>query len=325
MLVSLFRSNRPAILLGLIVVVPVLFVRDLFTGVSMLAGDVMPFHGLVRGALEQVPWAAGLLQLLLVGWTAVQLNALANNTDQVDRRNHLTALLFVLLLAAFDRTAVLDPALLGMPLVLWALHSAWSVSNRSNALAELFDAGVLIGLAGLFYLPYLFLVVVLWASVSVMRPFNWREYVLPVLGLVVVIHLCWGCLHLAGATPWTPLHTIADQGRIVDRAGSPQGQRWLLDVLLIPLVLVALYLYSGSYQRGIMRVKNVRSAFLAFCVAIGVIMGGVWLLNTSFPPVLLATPLAVLLSYAFMSERHQWLSGSAVFALLALALWVQWG
>jgi hypothetical protein len=103
----------------------------------------------------------------------VQLNALANNTDQVDRRNHLTALLFVLLLAAFDRTALLDPALLGMPLVLVGLaQRTWSMNNRSGALAELFDAGVLIGLAGLFYLPYLFLVVVLWASVSVMRPFE---------------------------------------------------------------------------------------------------------------------------------------------------------
>jgi hypothetical protein len=263
--------------------------------------------------------------MLLVAGLSVQLNALANNTDMVDRRNHLTALLFALLLAAFDRTALLDPALLGMPLVLLALYRTWSVSGRSGARGELFDAGVLIGLAALFYLPYLFLVVVVWASVSVMRPFDWREYVLPALGAVVVIFLCWGVLHLSGHTPWTPLFTIADLGRALEPIPSPRGQRWLVNALLLPLLLVAIYKFTGSFQRSIMRVRNVRSSFLALCAATAVIMGGVWALNGAFPPVLLAVPFAVVVSHAFMGERHGWLSGSSMVALFALAMWVQWG
>ena len=64
--------------------------------------------------------------------------------------------------------------------------------------------------------------------------------------------------------------------------------------------------------------------FLAVA-GIGVIMAAVWLLNQAFPPVLLAIPLSVVASYAFMSDRRAWLSESAVVCLLVLALWVQWG
>lgn len=325
MLAGLFRSNRPAILLGLVVIIPLLYARDLFAGMGPMPGQVMPLYAMVRGAIGHFPWLVGLLHVVLVGGLAVQLNGLANNTDLVDRRNHLTALLFTLLLAAFDRTTLLDPALLGMPLVLWALQRTWSMNNRSGARAELFDAGVLIGLAGLFYLPYLFLMVVVWASVSVIRPFEWREYMLPLVGGAAVLYLCWGVLHLFGRTPWTPLLTIADLGRVVDTAPAPRGQRWLLNALLLPVLIVAFYRFAGSYQRSIMRVRNVRASLLAFCAAIAVLMGGVWVLNEAFPPVLLAVPLAVVGSYAFMGDRHHWLSGSSMLALFALACWVQWG
>lgn len=324
MLAHLFRSNRPAILVGLLVLVPLLFARDLVSPVAP-AGNVMPLYGAFRSLLGDAPWAIGAATLLLVTILAIQVNALANATDLVDRRNHLPALLFPLLLSAFDRSELLDPALTGMPFVLWALRRTWSVTNRSDARSELFDAGLLVGGAALFYLPYLFLVVVLWASVSVIRPFEWREYVLPLLGSAVAIYMGWGILQLLGHTPWRPLLTISDLGRETFTQPWPSGQRWLLHALLWPVVAVALYRYAGSYQRGIMRVKNIRSGFLGFCVAIGVIMAGVWLLNQAFPPVLLAIPLSVVASYAFMSDRRAWLSESAMVCLLVLALWVQWG
>ena len=324
MLAHLFRSNRPAILVGLVVLVPLLVPGYLVRPVAP-AGQVMPLYGAFRSLLGDAPWAIGIATLLLVAFLAIQVTGLSNASDLMDRRNHLPALLFPLLFAAFDRSAVLDPALTGMPFVLWSLRRTWSLTNRSDARAQLFDSGLLMGIAALFYLPYLFLVVVLWASVSVIRPFDWREYVLPLLGSAVAIYLAWGVMRLLGETPWRPMLTISDLGRETLTRLWPRGQRWLLHALLWPVVAVALYRYADSYQRGIMRVKNIRSGFLGFCVAIGVIMAAVWLLNQAFPPVLLAIPLSVVVSYAFMSDRRAWLSESAVVCLLVLALWVQWG
>lgn len=322
MLAGPFRSNRPAILLVLVPLLVLLFAPQYHR--VMVPGTVMPLYGGLRDLLASAPWAVGTIHLLVLAALAVQVAFLANDVELVERRNHLPALLLVLLMAAFDRSGQLEPALVGMPFVLWAMRRTWSLSNRSGALGALFDAGVLLGVAGLFYLPYLFLVVVVWASVSVIRPFDGREYALPLLGTVVVVYIAWAILHLTGHSPWQPFYTVADLGRSLPARPSPQGQRWLLYVLLVPLLLVALFRFYAGYQRGIMRVKNVRSAFLAFAAAVGVVIAGVWVLNAAFPPVLLAAPCAVVLAYAFLGTTWTWLTDSALVGLLLIALWVQW-
>ncbi|MEZ4757346.1 MAG: DUF6427 family protein [Flavobacteriales bacterium] len=322
MLAGPFRSNRPAILLAVIPLLVVLFAPQLQR--SLLSGQVMPLYGLLRALLVDATWWVGALYMLLLGGLAVQVTGLANEADLVERRNHLPALLLVLLMASFDRTGMVDPALVGMPFVLWALRRTWSLSNRGRVLAPLFDAGVLLGIAGLFYLPYLFLLVVVWASVSVIRPFDGREYVLPLLGVAVVVYLCWGTLHLLDEPSWRPFLTVSDRGRSLPAIEPPQGQRWLLHVLLVPLILVALYRFLDGYQRGVMRVKNLRSAYLAFGAAVAVVIAGAWVLNQGFPPVLIAVPLSVVLAYAFMGSVWTWLADAAMIGLFLIALWVQW-
>lgn len=323
MLAGLFRSNRPAILLALIPLLVLLFGPQLQR--AMLAGQVMPLYGLLRALLANSPWLVGAVHVLLLGALAVQVTNLANDTELVERRNHLPALLLVLLMASFDRSGTLEPALVGMPFVLWALRRIWSLSNRGQALGALFDAGVLLGIAGLFYLPYLFLVVVVWASVSVIRPFNGREYLLPVFGAAVMVYLCWGGVHLLEGTPWRPFLSVADGGRQIPAAIAPRGQREAIHGLLATLSLVALYRFLGGYQRGIMRVKNVRAAYLGFGAATAVVVAGAWLLNGGFPSVLVAVPLSVLLTYAFLGSVRVGLLDAGMIALLLMALWVQWG
>jgi hypothetical protein len=323
MLAGPFRSNRPAILLAVIPLLLLLFGPQLLR--AMQPGQVMPLYGLLRALLAGAPWAVGVVYLLLVGALAVQVTNLANDTELVERRNHLPALLLLLLMASFDRTGMLEPALAGMPFVLWALRRTWSLSNRGQALGTLFDAGVLLGIAGLFYLPYLFLVVVVWASVSVIRPFNGREYLLPVFGAAVMVYLCWGVLHLMEGSPWRPFLTVADGGRQLPLVIAPRGQREAVHLLLAPITLVALYRFLGGYQRGIMRVKNVRSAYLGFGAATAVVIAGAWFLNGGFPPVLVAVPLSVLLAYAFLGSVWTRLADATMIALLLVALWVQWG
>ncbi|MBL7981700.1 MAG: hypothetical protein JNL52_07790 [Flavobacteriales bacterium] len=324
MLVGLYRSNQPAVLLTLLVLVPGLFLGDLAGPVVAPSGSMVLFERLLS-ALGPKAWVHGLFAMGLMLLMAVQLTGLVNNADLADRRNHLPAFLFPVLLALFVRSALLDPALVGMPLVIWAMRRAWSINNNGPALSPLFDAGFLLGLAALFYLPYAFLVVVLWASISVIRPFQLREYIVPVLGLAVVLYLTWGVLHLNGATPWRPLLTIADQAGSVPLAPRSGLFRGALYVVLVPVLLVALLDFAVSYQRGVMQVKNLRSSFLAWGAALTVIILGVYLLNNAFPPVLLAAPLAVLCVHAFMGGNRKALRGAAAWALLAMALWAQWG
>ena len=317
MLTGLFRSNQPAVLLTALVLVPLLFAAA-FTGAPVPEGvHMVLFQVLLDKAGASVPVQGGIaIGLVLI--LTVQLASLVNNTEQTVRRNHLVVLLFPVLFALFHRSVLLDPALAGMPLVIWAMRRAWSISNTGPALGPLFGAGLLLGLSALVYLPYAFLVVVVWASVSVIRPFQWREYLVPVLGAAVVFYLAWGVLHLNGLTPWRPLLTVADP-RPPALEAAPWSWRMLRAGVLLLVMLAALYEFTASYQRGVMQVKNLRSSFLALGAALSVVMGGVYALNNDFPPVLLAAPLSVLAIHGFLGNRRM-----ALWVLLALALWAQW-
>jgi len=322
MLVRLFRSNQPGVLIGLLVLVPLLFLRHLQVPVDPTA-VVMPFQGRMQALFMAVPWTQAVLLLFTIGVIAIQLIGVMGEAELVERRNHLPAFLFPVLLATLAAPGTLEPALYGMPLVLWAMRRTWSLTSGGDALRPLFDAGLLLGFAALFYMPYAFLVVVVWASVSVVRPFSWREYLVPLIGVLLVFYLAWGVLTLAGVEVWQPLRTIARRAPFaLSRNGVFQS---ILGVMFLAFLSISLYQFARHYNRGVVREQNLRSAFLAFVATLGVVIGLVSALNKWYPPVLLAVPLALLFTFALLGTRRPLLSETAGLALLGMALWKQFG
>lgn len=284
----------------------------------------MPLARLVGKLFALHAWTIMAVGLLLVATCALMLDRLANEVGLFDRPNHLVALLFAPALAMGPNGMWTDPALLGLPFVLLAIGRGWSVQGKAQALGALFDTGLLIGLAGLWYYPYLFLVVVFWASLAVMRPFHWREYVMPVLASAVVLFLAWGIMNLMDAGPWAPMRTIATGSSF---AVKHRSTLWFVFVLVVmaPMALWGVAAFAGLYQRSIMREKNVRSSYLALTLAMVVLIGLELLLNHTFPAALLATPLAILYAYALLKPRREALAELAVIALFSGVLWMRWG
>lgn len=326
MLAALFRSNRPAVLMGVPLLAVAVFGRSIAT-VHSPSSAAMPLTVLVQQFLGLASWLPGAVGMVITAIIAIQLAGLSNNAELLGRRTHLPALLFPLLLAVLGRGGPLDPmgsgaAMFGMPMVILALDRTLSIANTGRAMGALFDAGVLLGIAALFYLPYAFLVVVVWASVSVIRPFQWREYIVPLLGCALMFYLTWAAFVLFGKEGWDPLRTVVQR---TDRASITHRVWWiLLNGWMVPMVLVSLAGFIGGYQHGVMRDKNLRSSFMAFFTGCGVIMGLSWFLDKDFPAVLLAAPLAIFLGHALIGTRRQLLSESATYVLLGLALWAQW-
>ncbi len=308
--------------MALPVLVPLLF-APAFVEQPHHHAPAMPLYTLVQGMLGGYAWAHGLLGILLIMLLSVQLAFLVNATEQMDRPNYLAALFVPLLIAAFGREPLPGPALAGMSFVLLALRRTWSVANVGEALAPLFDAGLCIGIAAMFHLPYAFLLVVVWTSASLIRPFQWREYVLPFLGCAVVFFMAWGLLRLSGHAGWAPFLSIPGSTGPVDP--DPGPQRVFVYLLLAGLFIAGGLSFLAGYGRGIMRKKNLRASFLGFAAALGVITLLQYLFDGGAPSILVALPLALFCSYAVQGDRRAWLGEAAVLGLLILAIWGQWG
>lgn len=322
MLARLFRSNQPGVLVFLLVLVPALFLS--YWGTQPPPMDQgMPLARLLARLFSTAGWAYGLLVMLLVALLGVQVAALMNETELADRRTHLAALLVPVVLALLLPPGAIGSALFGAPFVVWAMQRTWSISRSSDALSPLFDAGLLLGFAAQTYVPYAFLIVVVWASVSVIRPFNWKEYVVPLLGLVVVFYLAWGLLILMHIPVWSPLRTVS--AAAAPRIALPEGYDWSLALVLVPVLVIAALRFAQHYGRGVVREQNVRSAFIALVLTLTLMAVFLWSITglPAWEPI--ALPLAMLSTYAFLGTRRAWLGEVAVLCALLLACWLQYG
>ena len=321
MLVQLFRSNRPGVLLLLLAVVPALFWPHLLATAPELSGG-MPLARLFGWLSGLGSWVHGAVVMAIVAILAIQVTVLMNETELAVRRNHLPGLLVPLAVALTIPPGAAGAAFLGTPFVIWSMHRTWSISSGGKALGALFDAGILIGLAALCYMPYAFLLVVVWASVSVIRPFQWREYLVPFLGIGVTFYLAWGIQFLMDAPPWDPLLTVA--ASTIGPGRTPEGYGWTVGLVLVPLMFIAMLRFTEYYGRGVVREQNIRSAFIALALTLVLLGGLVQLITGLFPVAVVAVPGAILATFAFLGTRRAWVGEATVLCLLVLAIWSQY-
>ena len=325
MLVSLFRSNRPVVLLA----VPLL-VLLLWPGAALVAPAArsgargMVLYELLRPLLAPGSWSVMLLSVVAVSGAAVQLDHLGNVSGLFRKRNHLTALALPLVMALLPMGLMADPPLVGITFVLWAVHRVWSAQGSQDARSAHFDAGLLIGLAVLVHPPYAFLISVVWASSSVMRPFQWREYVLPVIGAGMVLFLAYGTAQVLHPASWNMFASF----RPPVPAIRPAPIHWVHGVLVatigLLLVLAGALSFANGYAQGVVREKNTRSAFIALACALAIVAVFDRFVLGYVPTVLVAVPCAILISWPLQESRRLFLVEGSVLVLLALALWARW-
>ncbi|MBK9760065.1 MAG: hypothetical protein IPO90_08870 [Flavobacteriales bacterium] len=328
MLVRLFRQNQPLALIGQIPMVLLLWPGGGSGEVdlNLPADQGMPFFWAFTALCSLSSWAGSVAGFILLAGLVMQLNYTTNESDLFGRRNHLPALLLPLLLALFPMGMVADPAMLGAPFVLWAVRRLWASQGDQRVLGPLFDAGLLIGLAAMCYLPYLFLVVVIWSSISVMRPFHWREYMMPLLGALVVLSIARCVIYLLAPSAWDPVGSL-----VMPVAGAAllPSPHWLWPILLVLVflgfVVSAVPAFAAGYSRGVMREKNTRASLLAFSFAFGLLAAFAWFAQRHLPSVFIGVPLAIFFSYPLLVAKRMTLAETGVIGLLALGLWARWG
>ncbi len=183
MIYSIFGSNR-TVVLGLLALPALAFgsFALFYTG-----RPPMPLGGFVfdwLNALISLP----LLQILagvvvnLIG--AVLINHLYNAHDYADRENYFPALFYLLFTSLQLSWQYFNPVLAGNVFLLLALRRLLRMYRVQEITGMIYDAGVFLGIAALFYPPFIIAFPLLWISLIQLRTFNIREWLVPITGLL---------------------------------------------------------------------------------------------------------------------------------------------
>ena len=97
--------------------------------------------------------------------------------------------MFMTLVSLFIPFLVLSPTLICNFITIWMLYKLFNIYKQADVKGIMFDLGMLVALGSLIYFPFIVMLPLIWISLIIFRPFSWREWITPLMGVIVVYFL----------------------------------------------------------------------------------------------------------------------------------------
>ncbi len=307
MLHNLFGSNRPVVLAFL--VLPAIGVGILAhyfgTYPSMvLGGPVFEwFHGLLL-PFPAVHIALGLALIILN--TGI-LNSIFNRHDFANKENFFPAFVFFFFSTSDLSWVYFNPVQLGVLFLLLSLRRLLTVYRVATPTSMLFDSGFLLGMAVICLPLSVFLIPLLWLGLMQLRSFNFREWVVPVVGLIIPVLYTAVVFWWVDVLPEMELFMIHDFSNIGFSVENIDGPQVPFLFMTGGICLFGFFRFVSDMNISTVHRKNSKAVFvwLSALILITVIYGlGIKVENSGLG-ILLAAPVAVFSAIFFSGNKRQ--------------------
>jgi len=322
MILKYFTGNR----ISLLVVIPLaLFVLWLPGGFSTVLQPIEPRLSVpLAGYLQQFGlsypgWSLviSLIVVLLNAYLLVQLNTLHMF---IPVRSQLPAFFYLAGVFSSTQWQTLHPGLLASSVLLVMLFRVLGTYKMEGTLLNFLDAGLLVSLASLIYLPAAAIVPVLFIAMVIFRPFNWREYVFSAIGLMIPYLFIFSGYYLAG-------HSAGEYFSMTgNRIQGGTGIFTLDEVLIFGFYLAMIVFASYFMARSIgnMKIHSRKILLLLLFIFISSLLQ--WIV---FPATgsgmlfFMAIPVTYLFAFYFVTGKANWMN-EILFGLFFVAVTVRW-
>lgn len=141
------------------------------------------FGGGVSFTLNQI------ITLIIILIGAFFVNFLCIEQEITTKTNYLPAFFYILLAFSSTTKNSIEPILLANLFLLPSLYFLINSYRQDYALAEFFKAGLFMGLASFFCIHYIIVFPLCFISLIIFRSFNWREWIVLLLGLITPLYI----------------------------------------------------------------------------------------------------------------------------------------
>jgi hypothetical protein len=298
--------------------------NQLFSSVFLIFYILLLRFSVVIAPFKWAPSGHGIFSEILFNWVGSQqlfshviavllllvqaflVNMLSINHRLSSEVNLFPGLFFILISCALPDFLYLSPVLIGNTFFLAALLELYGTYKNPACADNIFNAGIWIGVASLFYFPFLFLFVLVMAALNILRAFNIREQLMIVIGIfmpyfLTALYYFW----------FDRLDVFWNQqfGRnasFFSLGGIAWNWESFLKLSLFLLLLVWVVFNSNIFliKKNIQVQKKINILFWALAAA-G--FASIFQNNLTFEHLLmLAPPLGIFLGLTFTSMKPQW-------------------
>lgn len=188
MLLKYFNSNRISVFIVIPVLVIICWLPDLLKPENVAPANEA-FAGIlgkyiIRLNENYIVFSRFIAMIIVManGFMLLQLNTLH---FFIPYRTQFPVLFYMMLCSAFPMLISLTPALIASSLFILLLFRIFATYKHDHFSYNYLDAGLIISLASLFYIPAFFLYPLLLIIMVIIRPYIWREWMFSVIGLLL--------------------------------------------------------------------------------------------------------------------------------------------
>lgn len=277
MIDSLFGSNRPLVLSLLIIPAIGFGILAFYFATPMVIDHSSPAFKLLAEILPG--FGSKLIAGIIVNFSsAVLVNRLYNQHTYARDENYYPALFYFLISSLHLPWIFINPVMLGNLFILLALRRLLSMYRVQEVTSMIFDAGVFLGIGTLLFPPAILAVPLLWLSLSQLRTFNFREWLVPITGLALpaiyaLVYFWWFDLEFYFTDYFlfgeAPFQSFLASGSVLF---------YLVLATTVFIVLAGLSLFFKEMGISTVHKKNTKKVFITLTVLLILVWGaGFWL------------------------------------------------
>ena len=125
----------------------------------------------------------GLVATLLLFFQGILINVIVTRQRMADEVTLFPGLFFILLSSVFPEFLSLNPILIANTFYLLAINELFQAYQKYAASNHIYNTGFWIAFASLFYFSYVYLLVLAFIGLSILRAFKFRERLVLLVGI----------------------------------------------------------------------------------------------------------------------------------------------
>ena len=248
---------------------------------------------------------------IVVFFTSLKVNSIINKSVFFKKTNYACGFIYTITIILISpiHQAVL-PAIANLFAVL-AVGSLMKIYRNKSCKIEVFNATCLLIFSSIAYCYNAFLIPMVWLALYFIRPFEWREYLMPIIGFFFIA----AYLFTAGLVFEKLPFWLENWWAIKDGYLNNNMENWLYFLVVISIGLLmsfrTLYLCYLSSNNRYKKISWIIIAFLFCCIAQCLFNYFHFGLNS---PVLYSAifPFSILISNFILNAKSNWLPKSFI-------------
>ncbi|MFM2155286.1 MAG: hypothetical protein RL516_35 [Bacteroidota bacterium] len=190
MLVRIFRSTQfypiaLIVLFSIVINVVFGFLRE----PQWVDNGTIFFQNMTNGVHGLNHWLVVTIVFVLVTSQALHLNYTLNKHEIFFKQSWLPALFYLVFSTQFVDFLQFSPLLLINSVFIFVLDKIFSLYKNQKAMGATFDVALLIAIVALLYAPAAFFVLLFFIGVAILKPLNWRDLSIGLIGLIVPLSI----------------------------------------------------------------------------------------------------------------------------------------